>query len=373
MAASHPNDRLKLPAQMHFFTEVTLPGLWGPEPAVRATRHRRSESNLFAQGGFRALLRVNNPPPWVSLEDFDRTERRAVGVCLATPVCRNCLAATVPFGKLEPRMRKFSLIYLFCHPSRSRSCPDGGFLAHLTRSLIRPNWTRKQNRNRIRSAIGPTWSHWKLYSRNGPLGNLNIEERSLPMNVIQGSRLTPVVALMIGTTLLGWSAAAAQADGRLDPQDQASLATLASSEESGDNHKPTFKERLIRQVGITAAVLFFPPGFPLTNPPPPTNDSGESGSTPPPPPTNDSGESGSTPPPPPPAPNTNSPPAISPPPPINPPAPTWNPPRGDPPGQPPPPPHNPPVATPEPATLVSGLLGLGLLSVYSLRLRKRKV
>jgi hypothetical protein len=74
-----------------------------------------------------------------------------------------------------------------------------------------------------------------------------------------------------------------------------------------------------------------------------------------------------TPPAPPPVPPTNS--STPPPPPQPPPNPPSPPPSGPPPGPPtPPPPHN----TPEPATLVSALLGAGVLGLFTLRRRNRK-
>jgi PEP-CTERM motif len=73
-----------------------------------------------------------------------------------------------------------------------------------------------------------------------------------------------------------------------------------------------------------------------------------------------------SPPPPPPVPPTNS----STPPPPPPPPPPSPPPNSPPPppNSPPPPPHN----TPEPATLVSALLGAGVCGLLALRRRNRK-
>jgi hypothetical protein len=73
----------------------------------------------------------------------------------------------------------------------------------------------------------------------------------------------------------------------------------------------------------------------------------------------------SPPPPPPPPPPPVPPPAPAPPPPP-PPAPP--PPPPPPPGPPPPPPPN---NSPEPATLISGLVGLGVAGLYALRRRRK--
>jgi hypothetical protein len=190
------------------------------------------------------------------------------------------------------------------------------------------------------------------------------------MIVFQGSRTTPVVALLIAAATLGWSAASTRADDRVGRSDRPSLTTLPTAAASDENQKPTLKEWVIRQVGVTAAVLFFPPGYPLSGgPTPPNNDASQNT------PTDFAPDSFSTNPPPsappPPSPTSTNPPPSAPPPPNPVPNPVWNPPAGDQGRNPPPPHHDPPADTPEPATLVSGLVGLGLLGVYALRARRR--
>lgn len=129
-----------------------------------------------------------------------------------------------------------------------------------------------------------------------------------------------------------------------------------------------FKEWVAKRLGLSAVILFFPPNYPLTNPPPLTmSDSSPPASGPPP---------GSDP--------TPVPPPAPPPPPVPPSPPgTGGPEPGPPPPPPPPPPPGgvslpPPTpgggdsqSTPEPATLLSGALGCGLIGLYGL-CRRRK-
>jgi hypothetical protein len=121
------------------------------------------------------------------------------------------------------------------------------------------------------------------------------------------------------------------------------------------------RERFLQQAGLLGSVLFFPP--PGVKPPVEQPPSGNAGPTSPP-------VTPATPP------EETPPPSL----PVNPPVPPEGPPPVPPlppvPSTPLPPivnePPLPPVAAPEPASLVSGLLGVGLLGVYTRYFRRRR-
>lgn len=138
--------------------------------------------------------------------------------------------------------------------------------------------------------------------------------------------------------------------GRPDQVVQASAASAGAADGEESACVAASASQAIARAGLAAVILFYPPSY-LTSPPgnevtPPSPGptTPPTGSTPPP--------VGSTPPP-----ITTTPPPPPPPPPPG--------------GGTPPPPETPPASQPEPATLISGLVGAGLVSVYGVYRRRR--
>jgi hypothetical protein len=149
------------------------------------------------------------------------------------------------------------------------------------------------------------------------------------MKISFGSRILPASGLVVlSGSLLAGPAVASPSSGRSEP----AAAAVVPTEEKAGQLPESFKETVIKTVGAALVVMFFPPGYPTSSPhvapPPPPGGGGDPG----PPPRNpgdpgggggnDGGGGGG---------------------------------GGD----------GPPADNPEPATLISGLLGSSLLGLFA--------